>query len=264
MKRIVFCDVDGTLLNSSHQMTLRTQEAIQKLKQRNTGFVIVSARSPSGIYPILKENDFQCPIIAYSGALLLDENRQVLFHKGMKKNVAKQIIQFAEEEQLDMSWCAYSLDEWIVRDKADERIRKEEQIVKAEARKGTIDTIVDAEINKILCICNPAALLSIEHQLREKFPFLSIAKSSDYLLEIMEKGITKAGAIKKVCCLWNIPLQNTVAFGDNYNDVEMLETVGTGFLMDNAPEELKKRFYRRTKDNDHDGIYYGLRELGWI
>lgn len=264
MKRIVFCDVDGTLLNSSHQMTFLTREAIHKLKKEGVVFVIISARSPSGIYPILKENAVQCPIIAYSGALILDETRTVLFHKGMKKSVAKQIVRFVEEEKFDMSWCAYSLDEWIVKDKADERIRKEEQIVKAEARQGTMDTIVDAEINKILCICNPAAILSIEKRLREKFPFLSIAKSSECLLEIMEQGITKAGAIKQVCRLWDIPLQNTAAFGDNYNDVEMLETVGTGFLMDNAPEELKKKFYRHTKDNDHDGVYYGLRELGWI
>lgn len=264
MKRIVFCDIDGTLLDSGHQMTPLTRKAIHTLQEKEIMFVIISARSPSGIYPILKENDFQCPIIAYSGALLLDEKRQVLFHKGMKKNVAKQIIQFAEEKQCDMSWCVYAMDDWIVKNKADERIRKEERIVKAEARQASIEEVCGEEINKILCICNPEAILHIEEQLKNNFPSLSIAKSSDSLLEVMEKGITKAGAIKKVCRLWNIPLQNTVAFGDNYNDVEMLETAGTGFLMGNAPEELKKRFYRHTKDNDHDGIYYGLRELGWI
>ena len=67
---IVFSDVDGTLLNSEHKMLDGTKYAIQKLQKKDIPFVIISARSPSGIYPILEENGFSCPIICYSGALI--------------------------------------------------------------------------------------------------------------------------------------------------------------------------------------------------
>ena len=58
--------------------------------------------------------------------------------------------------------------------------------------------------------------------------------------------------------MWKIPLADAVAFGDHYNDADMLETVGSGFLMGNAPAQLKERIRLLTDDNDHDGIYHAL------
>lgn len=264
LKRVVFSDIDGTLLNSEHKITPLTEQAIKKLKSRKIPFVIISARSPSGIYPILDEYGFSCPIISYSGALILDENRNVLFHKGIKKSNVKKLIEFIESSQFDMSWCIYSLDEWIVKDKSDPRIIREENIVKAEAVQGDVNSITDDEINKILCICNPEKILEIEEKLKEAFPDYSIVKSSDILLEIMESGITKATAVQALCSIWDIPLSEAVAFGDNYNDIEMLEAVGGGILMGNAPAQLKERIKIQTNDNDHDGIYYGLLKMNLI
>lgn len=64
--------------------------------------------------------------------------------------------------------------------------------------------------------------------MQKKFPLLLIVKSSQILLEIMEAGITKASAIHKVCELLNVDISNVIAFGDNYNDKEMLMEVGKG------------------------------------
>lgn len=264
MDKIVFSDVDGTLLNSEHKITALTEKAIKELKKKDIPFVIISARSPSGIYPILNEYDFKCPIISYSGALILDENRNVLYNKGIDKSNAKRIIEFIENSHFDMAWCAYSLDDWIVKDKNDLRIMREETIVKAKATQGSIDSITGNEVNKILCICNPKKMPEIEEKLKEAFQDYSIVKSSDILLEIMENGITKATAINTLCSLWDIHIKNAIAFGDNYNDIEMLEAVGCGFLMENAPNELKKKIKTHTNDNNHDGIYYALLEKNLI
>ena len=57
---------------------------------------------------------------------------------------------------------------------------------------------------------------------------------------------------------------DAAAFGDNYNDREMLLAVGNGYLIDNAPAELKAQIKKHTKDNNRDGIYYALAELGFI
>ena len=91
---IVFSDVDGTLLNSEHKMLDGTKYAIQKLQEKDIPFVIISARSPSGIYPILEENGFSCPIICYSGALILDENKNTLYSTGFSRKVAEEVISF--------------------------------------------------------------------------------------------------------------------------------------------------------------------------
>lgn len=57
----------------------------------------------------------------------------------------------------------------------------------------------------------------------------------------MENGITKATDVRTICPLWDIPLAEAIPFGGSYNDIEILETVEYGFLMGNAPEELKQR-----------------------
>ena len=97
--KIVFSDVDGTLLNSSHLILPSTLTAIEELKRRNIEFVIVSARSPSGIYPILERSEFVCPIICYSGALILDKNRTPLYSTGFCKSKGKKIIDYIELNQ---------------------------------------------------------------------------------------------------------------------------------------------------------------------
>lgn len=262
MKTIVFSDIDGTLLNSEHKITPLTEQAIKSVKRKNIPFVIVSARSPSGIYPILDEYGFRCPIIAYSGALILDETGNILYHRGISKTYARKIITFLDNAAFDLSWCIYSLDEWIVKNKNDPRIIREETIVKAVAKQGSIDSITGSAVNKIMCICAPGIMEQAEKALKAAFPDCSIVKSSDILLEITENHITKATAIQTLCAAWNIALTDAIAFGDNYNDLEMLETVGTGILMGNAPDELKQRITRHTYDNDHDGIYHALAELG--
>jgi len=264
MQKIVFSDVDGTLLNSEHQITPRTERAIRQLAGAGVPFVIVSGRGPSGIYPILREYGFRCPIISYSGGLIMDESGKVLSHKGFPKSRAKEIIEFLETSRFDLSWCVYSLDQWIVKDRRDPRIAREEAIVKAVAEEGSADSARDDQISKILCICGPGKIADVEEKLKEAFPDCAIVRSSDILLEVMARGTAKSAAVRTLCELWGVPLSEAVAFGDHYNDVDMLEAVGTGFLMGNAPEELKARIKRQTRDNDHDGIYYGLLEMGLV
>ena len=80
----------------------------------------------------------------------------------------------------------------------------------------------------------------------------------------MQKNVNKGSAIKELCKIWNIPIEKTVAFGDNYNDVDMLKTVSMPFLMENAPSELKQIFKNITDNNDNDGIYKGLINIGLL
>jgi HAD superfamily hydrolase (TIGR01484 family) len=56
--KAVFTDIDGTLLNSMHRVTPRTREQVLRIIRKGIPFVIVSARSPSGIYPIMRRNGF--------------------------------------------------------------------------------------------------------------------------------------------------------------------------------------------------------------
>ena len=265
--RAVFSDVDGTLLNSGHRVTPRTAEWIRKLGEMDIPFVIVSARSPSGIYPIMKRNGFRSALIAYSGALIMDEDRNVLYNRQIPRDLAAGIERFFNEKKrsdksFDMSWCIYSADDWISPDRSDPRIMREEQIVEAQSREGTVEDLAPgAGVNKFLCICAPGTILEIEKEVKKNFPEVEAVKSSDILLEIMAKGISKADALERYCAHLGITPQETIAFGDNYNDVGMLEAAGISCVMGNAPEEILRRFPLHTADNDHDGIAEALEQL---
>ena len=265
--RAVFSDVDGTLLNSGHRVTPRTAEWIRKLGERDIPFVIVSARSPSGIYPIMKRNGFRSALIAYSGALIMDEDRNVLYNRQIPRDLAAGLERFFNEKKrsdksFDMSWCIYSADDWISPNRSDPRIAREERIVEAQSREGTVEDLAPgAGVNKFLCICAPGTILEIEKEVKKNFPEVEAVKSSDILLEIMAKGISKADALERYCAHLGITPQETIAFGDNYNDVGMLEAAGISCVMGNAPEEILRRFPLHTADNDHDGIAEALEQL---
>ena len=70
--------------------------------------------------------------------------------------------------------------------------------------------------------------------------------------------------MRRLCDLWGVDPADAIAFGDNYNDVPMLEAVGQGYLMANAPAELLDRLPLHTASNDEDGIAAALEKLGLL
>lgn len=267
MISIVFSDVDGTLLTSEHRVSERTREGIIALKKAGIPLVIMSARSPSGIATIVDEVGISGgfgPIAAYSGGLLMDGER-VIFSRGMGKELADKILRMITENGFETAWCLYSYDQWVVRDRTDPRILREEEIVQVRSEEGNVSKIVGDVVHKIMCISgNSAETDSLEIFLKSKFPQCAVVKSCATQLEIMLRGVNKGEAVKELCKLMNISVKNAAAFGDNYNDLEMLEAVGHPFIMANAPEDLKNRGFSLAKSNDEDGVFCALKELNLI
>ena len=250
----VFSDIDGTLLNSASQVTPRTRRAIAAVQAAGIPFVIVTARGISGTYPLLEQQEISCTVVTYSGGVILDEARNVIHHHGLTRAQAQEVVDFAEAEGLPMTWSAYSFEDWVAPDASDPRLLQEERIVMARAREGTISSIERDEVQKILCLCTPGRTIEVERRLKQRFPGLAIAISSETLIEVMPAGSSKAGAVRTLCDLWGIDPVDAFAFGDNYNDLPMLEAVGRGYLMGNAPAELLERASLVAPSNDDDGV----------
>lgn len=180
----------------------------------------------------------------------------------MSVSTAENVINYLEKNCSDVVWNIYTADKWIVKDRKDPRVQHEEQVVETFAQSGTIkDLEANTSIDKILCMCAPEKLPETEQTVRQAFPVLSVARSSNTLLEIMQQGVNKAEAVKRLCREKGIDMKETMAFGDNYNDLEMLETVEYGIAMKNAPEDIRKKAKIVTKDNEHDGIAHVLETL---
>ena len=116
-------------------------------------------------------------------------------------------------------------------------------------------------VDKVLCMCLPERSAEVECSLKRRFPSLSISRSSDILVEVNAAGVSKAVALRAFCDAKGIRVEDTLAFGDNYNDLEMLRAAGLGVAMGNAPDDIRDIAGFVTSDNDHDGIACALRTL---
>lgn len=265
--KIVFSDIDGTVLNSEHELLASTIDAVQKLALKNIPFVLVSARMPKAMKLILDEMKVKMPMISYGGALVLDEQNQILYDNKINKIDTEAII--SEIELLwpdDVVINYYSDDNWFVKDENNKAVKREENITNVKASQADFKNLIANNIlpNKILCMTKANISSKIEAVLQEKFPQLNIVRSSDILIEIMNKDVSKANGIEVLLHHLKMTPAQAIAFGDNYNDLTMLNFVGRGVVMQNAPEEIRKEAKYITKSNNEDGIYEYLKQINMI
>ena len=96
---------------------------------------------------------------------------------------------------------------------------------------------------------------------QEHFDFV---RWHDVSTDVLPLGGSKARGIEELLKLVQIPKENSFAFGDGLNDVEMLQYVGTGIAMGNAVNEAKEAADIVTADVDNDGILLGLKKVGLL
>lgn len=262
-KTIVFSDIDGTLLTSDLRISTATLAAVKQLASKGVPFVIVSARGPMAIAPLVAKYGIKCAEICYSGALLLDEDGNELYHKPLGKEAAKNVLAFLKTLPYDTSTCVYSPDQWISPNRNDLRVQSEERIVEAQSTEGTVDDIV-GEVSKLLVVTSAEELDAVEAAVKNRFTDCTVVRSGSFMLEVMAGGVNKAEGVKLYCRLKGVSPSDCIAFGDHYNDVEMLQCVGKGYLMGNAPQALLDKLPLHTADNNHDGIAVALEKSNLI
>ncbi|WP_036735385.1 Cof-type HAD-IIB family hydrolase [Paenibacillus zanthoxyli] len=265
MIKAIFSDIDGTLLNSRHQITPETKSAIQKVKDRDIPFVLVSARMPSGILPLQQELEINAPVICYSGALVLGGSdsgghRKTLHSVGMGKSSVDLMLGIVSSGFPGISFSLYSHDQWIVGDLTDPWVIQEQEIIKVDPIERELSSYIeeDHEIHKILCMGNPQEINWLAETLKRVVPGVSIYKSKDTYLEIMDEMVSKSYAIRELEEVLHISNRELMAIGDNYNDIDMILYAGLGIAMGNAPEEVKRIADTVTLSNDEDGLKDGI------
>ena len=255
--KCVFSDIDGTLLNSKHQISEKTKKKVQQLAIQNIPFVLVSARMPKGMHYFLDELQIKAPMVSYSGGLILDENQKVIYSKGFSVEMAKRLYEYIKYYyQNPVNF--YVENHWMV-DEIDEGIEEESIITGLKPEKLDLNGI--KKVHKLLVIAESGIVDRLEMSLKEKFSGLKIYKSKDTYLEIMDESVSKSSAIQFLCDKMKIGLHQTVSFGDNYNDLDMLLLTGKGFAMANGAQGVLESIPTHTLSNDEDGIVYALDNL---
>ena len=262
--KIVFSDIDGTVLTSSHHVLPSTTLAVKELLQKSIPFVLVSARMPQAIRTVTDEMNVNIPMISYGGALVLDDRQNILYDRKISAADTAAVI-----KEIKLFWQDsvvinyYAGDGWFVEDTENKAVVREENITRVKARQADFAQLLADGVlpNKLLCMTSPPICEMMEKMLGEMFPQLKIMRSSPILLEIMDKTVSKAEGIKIMLEHFGLKANQSIAFGDNYNDLDMLELAGVGVAMNNAPDDVKKTASAVTDDNNHDGIYKFLQKI---
>lgn len=260
--KMICLDIDGTLLNSNHEITENVKSAINIVaNEKKIPVVLVSARMPKGITFLQKELEIEQPIICYSGALILDKNSEVLSKEFIEVSKLENIYKLVSENNIHIS--LYKDNEWYI-EEMDYWAKQESEITNIIPKISDFNDLIEEwEIegtgpNKILCMANPDEINFLKKNITATD--LNIYPSKPTYLEIMPTNASKTSAINILQKKFNVEESEIIAMGDNYNDIDMLEYAGLGIAMGNAPDDVKKYANDVTLTNNEDGVAEALKK----
>lgn len=248
--KLIFSDLDGTLLHSDNTLSHTTLQAIKKVYAHDDLFIPISSRLPESIRSFVP---YKAPLVAHNGAIIILEDKIISYT--IPTDIVYDICSYCD----DLDWNIYDGDNWYSTNQyfKDHAI-EESYIGKVSTKIGLEDIKKIQTIHKIVCI---GSIDHVTSYLKETYPSLHITRSASYYLEITHKEATKANAIQAVANHYQIPLENTIAFGDYYNDEDMLEMAGVSYVVDNAPDDLKEKADHVTLSNNDDGVAFILNQF---
>jgi len=261
--KIIFSDVDGTLLDDSLKIPPKTKSLLADLAGNGIMFVPVSARMPSTMTPVIDSLGINTPMIAYSGALTLDESGNTISDIVIPPNTALDIYGYITSDFKDVNISVYYGPDWIVDDISDPRVQVEIKVVELAPTQISIPVYISKKqkLHKMFCIGSPKRTSSLTDELNKRYPGIFACKSRDIFIEIINSGASKENAVSDFCKLQGIDTRSIIAFGDHHNDAGMLKLAGLGIAMGNATSEVKLAADRVTTSNNDEGIYDALRRL---
>lgn len=258
--KIAFTDIDGTLLNKERVPSEALKTEVARINDKNIPFVLISSRMPSAMYYIQEDlNIINTPLICYNGGLVLVDGK-CIHSTEIPVETVKTIAKINSEKKFHIS--LYNQDDWYV-EEMDFWAKREENNTRVTPTIKSIEEVIeDWTINnkgahKIMCM-GPKEELDIlfETLSTTHTNDLHLYRSKDTYIEIANKNISKLTGIKTL--LNNkypeLTLENCIAFGDNYNDIEMLEAVKIGVAVKNAKEEVLKIADDISDTNHNDGV----------
>lgn len=260
-RKIVFFDIDGTIYESGKGTPESTKEALQLLKANGHIPVMCTGRPMSSLFPEQLELGFPCIIggagayIAYEGKVL----RDILLDPRL---VARTV------PKLEAIGCTVILEGPKYLSYRYEGKGREYFRILSFLHENYPDRIKEMEPER-----DEASKMTFWIPDLEAFEALKPELSRDFALaqyesapctEMMPAGITKADGIRALIEYLGIPRENTYAFGDGPNDLEMLQYVQYGTAMGNAEESVLKTAKYRTESIWEDGVYLALKRYGLI
>jgi Cof subfamily protein (haloacid dehalogenase superfamily) len=256
----IFIDLDGTLLNSDHQLSEFNQQVVSFIaNELNIPVILSSGRPPQGMLPFYKALLLKKPMISFNGGLVNNPyDNKILFENIITLPVARTILNNLSGKT-SINFNYFYEFEWFCMDK-DYWVLQEESIINARATKTesleNLSATYDGEL-KFHKIIGVGEEKDIEKE-SQNFNTLNLPvntlRSTPNFLDFMAHNISKGTALEKLCYKFGWDISQVIAFGDGENDIEMLQKAGLSVAMDNAKPEVKAFSDYVTGNNNNNGV----------
>lgn len=283
MIKCIASDMDGTLLNSNQQISEENKEAILKAQAQGIEFVVATGRSYEEATYALAHAGLTCPVICVNGAEVRSKEGEVLsatpIDKQLARDAASRLMEKGVYFEVYTNKGAFTMDPdkaiSILADiimSANPEVNREEIAEAAEARirDGLIHTIEDYEllfadenyqIYKLLAFSFDKDRLESANESLLELEGLAVSTSGHDNLEITNEQAQKGIALESFVKAKGIDLAETMAIGDNYNDVSMFEKAGRSVAMGNADYYIKSLCDVVTEINEESGVAKAILEV---
>jgi Cof subfamily protein (haloacid dehalogenase superfamily) len=262
--RAICSDIDGTLLNDQKQLSTRTISCIKKIS-KHIPVILASSRMPSAMRHLQHELGIpDHPLICYNGGNVMHFTSasappQIFVSISIPVKVCTSILSMAKETNIHVSlynhdhWYAPRIDHWTDRE---QRITKVNALIEEPYSVLTRWEAANVGAHKVMCMGPEEEIHEMERELQEKHSHdIHIYRSRATYLELAPKSISKATGLQLILeKVYNFSLSDVMAFGDNYNDIDMLQSAGLGIAVANARDEVKAAAREITLSSIDDGV----------
>jgi len=256
--KLICSDIDGTLLNKERELSDKTIFEIKRMSP--TPFILISSRMPQAMTHLQKElNILNLPMIAYNGGLILSDG-EIISSTEISHNSSERIYNFCKNTSLHLSlyhydqWYVPEMDYWAQRESNNTKVLPTVQHIEVtlnnwhDENKGAHKIMVMGDANEIDAL--------VDFIKKDKSTDVIAYRSKAEYLEIAHRSISKKTAINTLLSeqFPELQMKNVLAFGDNFNDIDMLKSVGKGVAVENAIEEVLAIADTVTSKNIEDGV----------
>ena len=273
MIKLVALDMDGTLLNSSKKLPEENRTTIENYASKGIEFVFCTGRVMNELELISGELPSVKYAITCNGAYVNDSTLgkpdNEIFNDSLSIEEVSKIFYTIKAENLRMMFEL----------QADGVVYAEEKCINNPEKYGVgyIKKLIkktrvpvknmEEYINSRLKNVGKVNIFFPDVDVRDKalkklegmdFDF---SYSEPTNLEINKKGTNKGRGLQMLAEYLGVPIDETMAIGDNYNDIELLKTAGLSIVMANAPEEIKALGDYITLSNDDSGVAYAIKKF---
>lgn len=276
MIQLIAIDMDGTLLGPDHAVSERNRQAIIAAQAQGIEVMIATGRGyPEALKPV-EEAGLAPAFICLNGADVRDDKGEIVSGIYLLEDDIKQIRRILEENTIDYQIFigdhVYTLDPEQQVDIFVQLAEATNQVPNVEdIRAGILQSVQDGyvkqvdsfddlltdqinDVYKIFGASFDRDKLDVAREALEKIPGIAVSSSGAGNIEITNINAQKGIALEAYTKIKEIPMENVMAIGDNFNDLSMFERVGRSVAMGSAPSEVKVSCTHQTQSNAKDGV----------